>query len=150
MKKIIILIFLLLICGCKKEQILKCTYTNTDEKLKYTEEVKYKVYYNKKEYVTKIEKEEKYYSELKERINYFNDYRKIYYDELNSLYNGYTYTVDTNDKNVNVNILIDLSKVDLKKMISNNYLDKYYVVKNHLSLGGLKLYYKEKGVKCDI
>ena len=151
MKKIFLLtLIILLLCGCKKERIMNCSYINTNEELKYTEEIKYKVYYNRKEYVTKIEKNEYYYSEDEDRINYFNDYKNIHYNELNNLYNGYTYNIEKNKNDVKISIIIDLKEVNLKKMVINKFVDKYYIVNNHLSLGGLKLYYKDKQVKCDI
>ena len=41
-------------------------------------------------------------------------------------------------------------ELNIKSMVNDEFLDKYYVKNNKLTLSGLKQFYKSKGIDCDI
>lgn len=149
MKKIIILIFILFITGCSKEKYIICKSDITNKENNYTLTATYKIYY-KDTYVTRIEKEEIYNSSDEDIIEYFDEYKNLEYNNLNDLYGGYNYTINSDENYVKVNAIISMDNVDVKKMIRNKYLDKDYTISNKLTISGAKYFYKEKGAKCDI
>lgn len=147
-KKIIfVFISVFVLTGCSdKYFVCETNIENTD--LNYTLTAKYKIYYNKN-YVTKIEKKEKYNSNDKNIINYFNDYKNLELNNLNDLYGGFDYEIKVDNKNVIIKNNIDLKITNIKKMVKDNYLNEYYVVNNKLTTTGAKYYYKERGAVCD-
>ncbi len=150
MKKLIKLfsiLVVLLICGCGKEKYITCTKNINNTNENYTLSATYKIYYNKS-YVTKIEKEEKYTSSDKTVLDYFKEYNELNYGNLNDLYGGFDYKIDSNKEFVSINTIIDLSVSDLKKMVNDGYLDKDYVVSNKFTTGGAKRYYESIGATC--
>lgn len=150
MKKIFLtLILCFILSGCSKEKYFICKIDLYNEIQKYELNAVYKVYYEKT-FVTKIEKEEIYTSNEKNTINYFNEYKNIEYEDLSNLYGGIIYDVKTTRDKVKMTATIDMKLANIKKMVKNNYIDKDYVISGKLSVGGIKLIYKEKGAICDI
>ena len=149
MKKIILLIFVLLLMGCSKKDYITCNVEVDNSIQNYSMIGTYKIYYDNN-YVTKIEELEKYISQDKTMIDYFNESKNLEYYNLNDLYNGFEYKIDSNDTTVNIGVNIDLSLVDIKKMVKNNYLDKNYVINNKLTTSGIVKIYESKGAICDI
>ena len=140
----IILSFIFFITGCSKENYFICKIDLVNDINEYKLDAIYKVYY-KDTYVTKIEKEEIYTSENNDTLNYFKEYKQLEYTDLNNLYNGYSYEVKLINNKVKLNTTIDMSLVDVGKMIKNNYIDKDYVISGKISVGGIKNIYKEGG-----
>lgn len=149
MKKIFIIICILLLTGCNKEEYFTCTTNLYNETQQYKLKAFYKIYHENS-FVTRIEKEEIYTSFNKNTLNYFNEYKNLEYSNLNNLYGGFTYNVDLKDDEVKLNVTIDMSLVDIKKMLKDDYIDSNYVVSNKLSTAGVKNIYKEKGAICGI
>ncbi|MBQ9072348.1 MAG: hypothetical protein IJY25_04255 [Bacilli bacterium] len=147
--KVFILLFVLFITGCGKDKYITCKSEITNKENNYTLTATYKIYY-KDAYVTKIEKEEIYKSSSEDIIEYFDEYKNLEYDNLNDLYGGYSYTIDSNKDFIKLNAVIDINNVDVKQMIKNGYLDKDYTISNKLTTSGAKYFYKEKGATCDI
>ena len=147
--KVFILISILFITGCGKDKYITCKSEITNKENNYTLSATYKIYY-KDSYVTKIEKEEIYKSSSEDIIEYFDEYKNLEYDNLNDLYGGYSYTIDSNKDFIKLNAVIDINNVDVKQMIKNGYLDKDYTISNKLTTSGAKYFYKEKGATCDI
>lgn len=145
MKKLIILFIAIFMCGCSNKYII-CKVEKKYNDYSFIGE--YKVYH-KKTFVTKIEKYEKYTSNNKDIIKYYSEYLDLDYLSLSDKYGGYEYNIYKEKDKVEVNCNINLSEVDLKQMVSDKYLSKYYVNKGKLSLGGIKLYYKDLGVSCN-
>ena len=148
MKKVIILVILILLTGCGKDKYTTCTIDFNNTTLNYSMSAEYKIY-SKKGFVTKIIKNEEYSSKDKETINYLKELKEIEYSNLSDIYGGYTYNIkDAKDK-VEVDAKVILKEVDIKKMVKLEYLDKYYVNKGKLSLGGIKEFYISKGANCN-
>lgn len=150
MKKIFILLSLFLLVGCTnkiKEANCKIDLKNNDEG--YTLKASYRIYYDKNEYVTKIESKEKYKSNSDEVLKYFYKVKSI---ENANIYNygGFEYSVEQLDDIVNVNAILDLEKADVKKMIIDKVIKKDYTSSRKITLYGIKEYYEAKGAVCDI
>lgn len=146
MKKIILLIFIFLLCGCK-DKYITCNININNDVLNYKLDGEYKIYY-KKSYVIKIEKIEKYSSSDIDVIKYLEESKNIELDNLNQLYGGYSYKIDRNKLNLDLKTDINIKNVDIEKMLKNDYINKYYVNNEKLTLGGIKLFYESKGAKC--
>ena len=149
MKRIFPLIMIILLTGCTKEKYFTCKIDLNNELMEYNLNATYKVYY-KDSYVTRIEKNEIYKTENKETLNYFNEYKNLEYMNLNNLYGGTSYTVDLKENKVILDATINMNEVDIKKMIKDEYINEDYVIKNNLTVGGIKNIYREKGAICDI
>ena len=147
MKKIILILVLLLLCGCKSKYII-CNIKIDNNNLNYNLEGKYKIHY-KKTQVTKIEKEEIYSSDDPDVIKYLDESKDIELSSLKEKYNGYTFEIKSDRKNVKIKTNIDVKVLDLKQMVKDEYLSKYYVNKNKLTLGGIKLFYESRGAECE-
>lgn len=146
---LILIVSIFFLTGCSKEKYFTCKIELYNEVQEYQFIAEYKVYY-KKSYVTRIEKEEVYTSENEDTLDYFNEYKNLEYMNLNNLYGGITHTVEFKGNKVMLNANIDVSLMDIKKMIKNKYIDRDYVVSNKLTTGGIKKIYEEKGAICDI
>lgn len=140
---------IIFITGCSKQKYMTCTIELENNNQNYTLNAIYKVYYKDK-YVTKIEKEEIYKSDDKKVLDYFNEYKNLEYNNLNDIYGGFEFNVNYKEDTVKLNSSIDMSVIDVKKMVANNYLDKNYVVANKLTTSGAKYFYSSKGASCDI
>jgi len=149
MKKIVPLLIVILLTGCTKDKYFTCKIDLNNEQMDYHLSAIYKVYY-KNSYVTKIEKNEIYETDNEDTYNYFNEAKNLEYMNLNNLYGGITYTVNLKKNKVVLDATLDMSIVDIKKMLKKQYIDKDYVIDNNLTVGGIKNIYKEKGAICDI
>lgn len=149
MKKIFMIICILFLAGCNKEEYFTCTIDLYNETQQYKLKAFYKIYHEDS-FVTKIEKEERYISFNKNTLNYFNEYKNLEYSNLNNLYGGFAHTVDFKDDEVKLNVTIDMDFVDINKMLKDDYIDSNYIISNKLSTAGIKNMYKEKGAICDI
>lgn len=147
-KKIIIIVFLLLLTGCKSEEYYTCTIDVDNYYENYNFSATYKIYYEDR-YVTKIEKEETYRSNDMSVIDYFDEYKNLDYNNLNDLYGGFNYTISKTENSLSINAVIDIKDVNVKEMIKNGYLDKEYTISNKLTTSGIKYFYRNKGAICD-
>lgn len=149
MKRIVLLLIVVLLTGCSKDEYFTCEIDLNNEQMEYHLNATYKVYY-KNSYVTKIEKKEIYETDNEETYNYFNEAKNLEYINLNNLYGGITHTISLEDNKVILDATYDMSIVDIKKMEKNKYINSYYITGNNLIVGGVKNIYKEKGAICDI
>jgi len=149
MKKIIIVMFTLLLVGCRKEQYTICNIDINNNVQNYKVTGEYKIYY-KDNYVTKIEKNEKYETFDKHIIDYLNEAKRLEYYNLNDLYGGITYDINLSDNIIYLSSTINMESVDVNNMVKNKYLDENYVVSNKLTISGIKYFYESKGAICDI
>ena len=148
MKKIIGLILVFFLAGCSNKYI-SCDIEVENNVQNYNMTGSYKIYY-KDNYVTKIEKNEKYISNDKDVISFFEESKNLEYDNLNDLYKGYTYSMKGYDTSVFVDVLIDMELVNLKQMVSDKQIDKDYVINGKLTTSGIVRFYESKGAICDI
>ena len=148
MRKIIVMIVILVLCGCSKDKYYVCTSNINNDIQKYDLIATYKIYYEKN-FVTKIEEEEVYYSKKEETLNYFYEYKNLDYKNLNNLYGGITYDLILKKDRVKLNSSLDFSKINIKKMLKNKYLVKDYVVSNKLTTSGATYIYESKGAICE-
>lgn len=148
MRKIfLIIIFVLILSGCKKEEYFTCKIDLYNDIQEYELNAIYKVYHDGS-FVTKVEKKEKYISNNEETLDYFFEYKNLEYQSIESLYGGITYNVDLKEDKVIMNSTIDMTITNIKKMLKNKYIDKDYVVSNKLTISGIKKRYEEKGAIC--
>ena len=54
------------------------------------------------------------------------------------------------EKSVDIDADIDMSLVNIKKMIKDDYLDKNYAINNKLTTSGIVKIYESKGAICNI
>lgn len=147
MKKIIFIIFVLLLCGCNKENYFTCTSRIVNDVQEYELVATYKIYYENN-FVTKIEEEEIYVSKNKETLNYIYEYKDLDYKRLNELYSGITHRVEKEPKKVSFSSTLNFSIIDIEEMLKNKHLSKDYVVSNKLTTSGCKYIYESKGAIC--
>lgn len=149
MKKVFLLLIVILLSGCSKENYFTCKIDLENKIQEYQLNAVYKVYY-KNSFVTKIEKKEIYTTDNEETYNYFNEYKNLEYTNLNNLYGGTTYTISLEGNKVILDATINMNFVDIKQMIKDRYINNDYITSNKLTIGGIKNIYKEKGAICDI
>lgn len=149
MRKLIIVILILLCLGCSKEEYMLCEFSNVDKSQNYESSITYKIYYDNDK-VKKINIEEIYISPDESVRNYFNEYRKIYYYDLHKKYDEHIYKSEEIDEKLIINVDIDYNDVDMKKMIKDKYIDVAYTKGGYLTKNGAKLFYEEKGAKCEV
>lgn len=148
-KKIIFSILLIIfLTGCGKEKYVTCkkNITNINENYVLNSNIKI---YHKKDKVLKIIVSEDYMSSDKNVLKYLKEYKNLYYENQNDLYGGYTYEINEKDDHIILDMNIDLSALDVKKMVNDGKLDKYYTKQNTLTLTGAKYYYSSKGAECN-
>lgn len=143
------LIFVLFLVGCSKQEYRTCNVDVENNINNYNMTGTYKIYYEDN-YVTKIEKQEKYVSNDEYIVNYFDEYKNLEYYNLNDLYGGHTYKVTKQENSVDISATIDMSLVDIEKMVKDQKIDKNYVISNRLTTSGLVKIYESKGAICDI
>lgn len=151
MKKVFISILFItffLLVGCTKEKSFNCKIDIYNEVDEYKLIANYKIYYKNTE-VLKIEKEEKYISDNEKTLKYFNEYKKLEYENLNNLYGEVLYNISDSDNEVIINSTIDMEKLDVKKMKKDKYIDRDYVINNRLTTGGIKDLYENRGAICE-
>ena len=136
------------ILGCGKKEYTTCTIKVNNLNQNYTFNAEYKIYYNKT-FVTKIEKEEIYKSNYAGVIDYLKASNELNYNNLNDLYGGYDYSIDSDKTSLTIKTTIDTSNVDFKSMVQNGEISSDYVISNKLTISGAKYLYKEKGATCD-
>lgn len=146
MKKVILLVCVLLLCGCGTKT-MKCESTSKQEK--YTMNSSYTVYYGggvvKK--VSTVETVESSDSEFLTKVEKdLNDS----YNRSEENYGGYTYNITNKDGKVTSTVTVDYKKMDLDKFIKDNEAMKSYVNdKNKITLEGIKKMYESMGAKCE-
>ena len=148
MKKIIGLILVFFLVGCSNKYI-SCDIEVENNVQNYNMTGSYKIYY-KDNYVTKIEKNEKYISNDKDVISFFEESKNLEYSNLNDLYKGYKYSIKSYETSVFVDVLIDMELVNLKQMVKDKQIDKDYVINGKLTTSGIVRFYESKGAICDI
>ena len=150
MKKIFIILSLFLLVGCTnkvKQANCNIDLDNTDEG--YTLKADYKIYYDKNEFVTKIEEDVTYKSNEESVLNYYYNSKNVEYQRLYN-YGGIEYSVEQIDDEVKINSTRILKDTDVKQMIKDKIINKDYTSANKLTLYGMKSYYESKGAVCDI
>ena len=150
MRKIFILFGLFLLVGCtNKIQQANCKINLENENEGYTLKANYKLYYDKNEFITKIEENITYESDNEDVLDYYYKAKSMEYQNLYN-YGGIEYSVEFIDNKVNITSTFILENTDVKKMIKDKLLDKDYTSSNKLTLYGMKDYYESKSAVCDI
>ena len=147
--KIVISIFLIVfLTGCSKEKYVTCTnnVVNTNENYVLNSTIQL---YHKNDKVTKIIVSEDYMSSDKNVLKYLKDYKNLYYENENDLYGGYTFEIKEKENHIILDMNINLNNLNIKKMVNDGKLDKYYTKQNTLTLTGAKYYYSSKGAVCE-
>ena len=150
MKKVFILLSLFLLVGCTnkiKEGNCKINLKNSDEN--YTLKANYKIYYDKNEYVTKIEESATYKSDDESVLDFYYKAKSMEYQNLYN-YGGIEYSVELIDNKVKIISTREVKDMNVKKLIKDKLIDRDYTSANRLTLYGMKDYYEAKGAVCDI
>lgn len=134
--------------GCSNKYI-SCDIEVENNVQNYNMTGSYKIYY-KDNYVTKIEKSEKYISNDEDVISFFEESKNLEYSNLNDLYKGYKYSIKSYETSVFVDVLIDMELVNLKQLVKDKQIDKDYVINGKLTTSGIVRFYESKGAICDI
>lgn len=146
MKKIIILLIIFVCCACNRNSTMVCTYTNNMIN-DYKTNIIYSIKLNGDK-VSLINIKEEYTSDDSSILDYFKEYRKIYYYNLSKEYGSHVFNSEVKNNKLIINIKIDYKDVDISKMIKNNYIPKTYRKGNSLSKNGAKLFYEDLGAVC--
>lgn len=149
MKKIVALLLALFVAGCSSNDYISCDISVDNSMQNYKMEGTYKIYYDKN-VVTKIEKEETYTSLDESVISYFEEAKNLEYYNLNDIYGGFNYIINKKNESLNLNIIIDMNKVDISRLVKDDRLNKDYVISDKLTVSGAKKIYKAIGAVCDI
>lgn len=137
-----------LLVGCTREKSFNCKIDINNEVDEYKLIANYKIYYKNTE-VLRIEENEKYISDNEKTLEYFNDYKRLEYENLNNLYGEVLYNISDSDNEVIINSTIDMEKLDIKKMRKDKYIDRDYIINNKLTTGGIKDLYENRGAICE-
>ena len=151
MKKVFIsflFITFFLLVGCTKEKSFNCKIDIYNEVDEYKLIANYKIYYKNTE-VLKIDKEEKYISDNEKTLEYFNEYKKLEYENLNNLYGEVLYNISDSENEVIIKSTIDMANLDIKKMRKDKYIDRDYIINDKLTTGGIKDLYENRGAICE-
>ena len=150
MKKVFLLLSLFLLVGCtNKIQQGNCKIDLKNDIEGYILKANYKIYYDKNEFVTKIEEVITYESDNETVLDYYYNSKSMEYQNLYN-YGGIEYSVEYLDNKVNIISTRILKDTDVKKMIKDKLIDKDFTSANRLTLYGMKDYYEAKGAVCDI
>lgn len=137
---------LILLTGCKHKMV--CTFKNVNEQEGYETNIVYNINYEHNK-VNLVSIAEIYESNDFNILDYYEEYRNIYYEDFNNKYGGITINSNTKDMVLTVKVDMDFNKIDLKSMIDDDKLKKTYVVNNYLTKNGAKLYFEEMGATCN-
>lgn len=159
MKKIFVLMALVLICttGCSlREKIIEnwdgrekmvCTLKESMDDYDYN--IKYIVKY-KGEFVDEIETEAEYITDNSKLLDSIEESIIESYEEFNSEYGGYTYTMNKNSGKLSVNTIVDYNTMNVKK-----YAEKYEDARKNFNedykviLEKMKEFYTSLGAVCE-
>lgn len=147
MKKLSIFILFLMLTGCGGASKIVCDANINNDSENYQSKVHY-VINAKNNYVDKVSIEESYISNDKEKLNYFENYLKVNYNNLNENYGGYNFYSKDIENGIAYVIDIDYTKVDIEKMVKDNKIDKSYVKNSKVLVSGLQKEYEAKGAVC--
>ena len=152
MKKIfkISFVFMLaiLLTGCKKQVVTKCSLSSDQSPSGYTIETNYQIYSIDNE-VNKVKSIEVVESKNKTVLSYFKKQLEEQYKSYNKEYGGYEYNITNKDGKVTVDLTIDYTKMDITKFVNDNPAMKEYVNKdNKITLKGIKAMYNSIGATC--
>lgn len=147
MKKILILLIIFICCACNKNNTMTCVY-KSDMLDDYKVNIIYSIKSNN-DRVSFINIKEEYTSDDISTLNYFKEYRKIYYYDLSNQYGSYIFKSKEQDNKLIIDVKIDYSEIDIDKMIENGYIPKTYKKGNTLSKNGAKLFYEDLGAVCE-
>lgn len=153
MKRIVKLSFVLLLVvilsGCKKQVVTKCTLNNDESSNGFSIKSEYKIFSDDSG-VNKVETEEVVESKNKQVLSYFEKQLKEQYKYMNETYNGYTINITNKDGKVVSKIKVDYNKMNLDKYTSENPALKDYINKNgKITLDGMKKMYSSLGATCN-
>lgn len=146
--KVFSLPLILMLVGCGKEKVIVCNTDINNNVQNYKTTGVYKIYYNDN-YVTKIEKNEKYTSDDNSMIEYFYESKSLEYFDLSDKYGGVTYNIEKLKDEIDIKSNIDLKEFDLNRLSKDGKIDKDYIINGRLTLNGLKRIYKSKGIVCE-
>jgi len=141
--------FILFFVGCSNKKYINCNIEINNKKEDYEIIGTYKIYYDNN-FVTQIEKKEKYITNNEDMIDYFKESKNLEYYKLNDLYDGFDYIINSSGDYINLSVTINLSEVDIKNMVKDGYIDKNYTISNKLTTSGIVKYYESKGAICNI
>ncbi len=150
MKKICIIITLLFMCflltGCGIKTT-NCSLNNKQSN--YEINTNYSI--NSKEGIVKnIKINQTIKSNDKKILKDFEKQINNQYEYNNRLYGGYKYSIKISEKELNSNVSINYSEIDMEKFVKDNAAMKEYVNnKNQLTLEGIKKLYRSTGAKCE-
>lgn len=145
--KVFILLLCLMLVGCGKKSYFTCNIDIDNNIDNYKHSGIYKIYY-KGDYVTKIDKEDNYYSNNKNTLNYLNELNELQYYDLSDKYGGVTYVINSNEDSIEIKSSIDLKEFDIKSYSKDDKIDSNYVLSNKLLKNGIKRVYESRGAIC--
>ena len=145
MKKIV-LILVLLMCGCSNKYIV-CSIKTKNTQQNYRMDSTYTIYYHNG-YVKKVSEKETYLSNDETVLDYYENYLKMQLLNFQKLYGGITYEISTNKNIVTYQGNINFDKVDTKALKHYNYVNGSYIKGNRVTLTGIVNRYEQKGAIC--
>ena len=148
-KYLLLLVFVLLLTGCMKEEKGKitCTLNSNDVINNYKLDAKYVINYVN-DIVEFVETEEIVTSSDSSTLSYFENYLNDTYKKMNDSYSGYEYSITNANGKVTAKVKIDYNKMDINQYIIDQPSLKSYVKDNKFKKDGLKSIYESMGAEC--
>lgn len=151
---IIILISLLMICGCSKEnnkknadKSLTCTYTQSDVNKTYESKSVVDIY-TKDNYVTKVVSKETIKASDVAALESLESSYKTAYDSMNEKFKGFTYEFKKEKNTMIFKLTIDYAKMDVASYVAeSDGLTKYFE-DGKIKTDGIKALYESLGATC--
>lgn len=152
MKKIKYLLVALLVgvllTGCGKGKVVKCTNTINQDGIEYT--ATYEISLDSDDYVKKVETTEVLVSDDSSYLDATKQTTEELYSASNKAYGGYDYSVKVSGNKLTAKCTIDYSKMDVKKFVEDNpSLESFASSDNKVKLEGVKRIYEALGAKCE-
>ena len=152
MKKIklfVVIIICFLVVGCGNKSVTKnCTIISDQSSNGYKSNTTYTIY-SKNDIVSKVEQKEVIDSNKKDILDFYKNEYNAMYQKYNKTYGGYTYSVDVNNNQLILRVVIDYNKFDMNKYIRDNTgIKKFVNDKNQYTLDGIVSMYKNMGGSC--
>ena len=148
MKKLFIIVFILLLTGCKSSNIIECTMESPDSFTDYKFTAKYSIYKDG-EYVKSITSIEKYTVDDKDALINLKNEAEEKYKEYNDKYKGYIYSFNISDNTLESKVIVNYDVLDYTKYLEDNPVMANYSKNNRFTVDGAKAMYALLGAKCN-
>ena len=148
MKKLFIVVFILLLTGCKSSNIIECTMESPKSFTDYTFSAKYSIYKDG-DYVKSITSIETYTADDVQELNNLKEEAETMYKAYNDRYGGYVYSFTINNNTLESKVIVNYDVMNYTRYLEDNPVMANYTKNNRFTVDGAKAMYALLGAKCN-